>query len=65
MMGFLVIWLIASVGAFLVVQDIGDTLLQRLFKAAIYAFIFVGISVVVGNALGLVGGDGLELECRR
>jgi hypothetical protein len=65
MMGFLVIWLIASVGAFLVVHDIGDTLLQRLFKAAIYAFIFVGISVVVGNALGLVGGDGLDLEFRR
>ena len=65
MMGFLVIWLIASIGAFLVVHDIGDTLLQRLFKAAIYAFIFVCISVVVGNALGLVGGDGLDLEFRR
>ncbi len=65
MMGFFVVWLIASVGAFLVVHDPGDTIIQRVFKAAVYAFIFVGISVVVGNALGLVDGDGPDLEFRR
>ncbi len=65
MMGFLVIWLIASVGAFLVVHDVGDTIIQRVFKEAVYAFIFVGISVVVANALGLVDGDGPDLEFRR
>lgn len=65
MMGFLVVWLIATIGAFLVVHDVGDTMIQRIFKAAVYAFIFVCISVIVGNGLGLVGGEGLDLEYRR
>ena len=64
-MGFLVVWLIATIGAFLVVHDVGDTMIQRIFKAAVYAFIFVCISVIVGNGLGLVGGEGLDLEYRR
>ena len=65
MMGFLVVWLIATIGAFLVVHDVGDTMIQRILKAAVYAFIFVCISVIVGNGLGLVGGEGLDLEYRR
>jgi hypothetical protein len=65
MMGFLVVWLIATIGAFLVVHDVGDTMIQRIFKAAVYAFIFVCISVIVGDGLGLVGGEGLDLEYRR
>ena len=65
MMGFLVVWLIATIGAFLVVHDVGDTMIQRIFKSAVYAFIFVCISVIVGNGLGLVGGEGLDLEYRR
>lgn len=65
MMGFLVVWLIATIGAFLVVHDVGDTMIQRIFKAAVYAFIFVCISVIIGNGLGLVGGEGLDLEYRR
>ncbi len=64
-MGFLVVWLIATIGAFLVVHDVGDTMIQRIFKAAVYAFIFVCISVIVGDGLGLVGGEGLDLEYRR
>lgn len=64
-MGFLVVWLIATIGAFLVVHDVGDTMIQRIFKAAVYAFIFVCISVIIGNGLGLVGGEGLDLEYRR
>lgn len=65
MMGFLVVWLIATIGTFLVVHDVGDTMIQRIFKAAVYAFIFVSISAIVGNGLGLVGGEGLDLEYRR
>jgi hypothetical protein len=64
-MGFLVIWLIAAIGAFVAIPDNGETHLQRVFKAAIYAFIFVIIAVIVGNAIGILGGEDVDLDYRR